>query len=233
LRILAVGPHPDDIEFGCAAVLIQEIRRGTAVKMLVLSRGEAGSRGSPEGREQEARDAAALMGAEIEFLDFGGDCHIEHSPRNSMRIAEEIRKSRPQIVLAPNPAENQHPDHTAVGRTVRDACRLARYGGLEELRDQPPHKIGSLFFYNITTHLTTNPGRPDLIVDISAVVKEWESAMRCHASQLAGKSYLDLQLTSARALGLTAGVEYAIGLFANDPICVADLAGVSRSAREF
>ncbi len=229
MNILAIGPHPDDIEFGCAAVLIQEIRRGAAVKILVLSRGEAGSHGSPGGREQEARDAAALMGAEIEFLDFGGDCHIEHSPQNSIRIAQEIRKSRPQIVLAPNPAENQHPDHTAVGHAVRDACRLARYGGLEELRDHPPHKIGSLFFYNITTHA----GRPDLVVDISGVVKEWELAMRCHASQLAGKSYLDLQLTSARALGLTAGVEYAIGLFANDPICVTDLAGLTRSAREF
>lgn len=229
MNILAIGPHPDDIEFGCAAVLIKEIRRGSRVKMLVLSRGEAGSRGTSEEREQEARAAAALMGAEIEFLDFGGDCRIEYRPENSIRIAAEIRKTRPQIVLAPNPAENQHPDHAAVGRSARDACRLARYGGLTELRDWPPHKIGTLLFYNITTHA----GAPDIVVDISDVVKEWEAAMRCHVSQVAGKSYLDLQLTNARALGLAAGIEFAIGLFANDPILMGDLAGMARSAREF
>ena len=76
MKILAIGPHPDDIEFGCAPILIKEIRRGTRCDMLVLSRGEAGSAGTPEGREQESRKAARLMGASIEFLDFGGDCHL-------------------------------------------------------------------------------------------------------------------------------------------------------------
>lgn len=229
MKILAVGPHPDDIEFGCAAVLIKEVRRGNSVKMLVLSRGEAGTRGTPEVREQEARAAAAVIGAEIEFLDFGGDCHIEYSPGNSIRIAAEIRKAAPEIVLAPKPAENQHPDHVAIGRMVRDACRLARYGGLDELRELAPHRIGSLLFYNITIHT----GLPDIVVDVSDAAADWERAMRCHASQLAGKSYLDLQLTAARALGLAAGVEYAIGLFVNDPVLVADLEGVRRSMREF
>ena len=71
MNILAIGPHPDDIEFGCAPILIKEVRRGNSVRMLVLSRGEAGSAGTPEGREQESRNAARLMGASIEFLDFG------------------------------------------------------------------------------------------------------------------------------------------------------------------
>ncbi len=230
MNILAVGPHPDDIEFGCAAVLIKEIKRGASVKMLVMSRGEAGTRGSPEEREREARSAAALMGAGLEFLDFGGDCHMEHSPATSIRIAAGIRRARPDVVLAPNPKENQHPDHAAVGRAVRDACRLARYGGLQELRGQAPHRIGTLLFYSITTH---TGALPDIVVDVSDVIEEWTAAMRCHATQVAGKSYLDMQLTSARALGLMAGVEYAIGLFANDPILLGDLAGVVRSAREF
>ena len=100
MNILAIGPHPDDIEFGCAPILIKEMRRGNYVQLLVLSRGEAGSAGTPEGREQEARNAASLIGAAIEFLDFGGDCHLEYSPQNAFRIAAEIRKFKPQIVLA-------------------------------------------------------------------------------------------------------------------------------------
>jgi LmbE family N-acetylglucosaminyl deacetylase len=230
VNILVFGPHPDDIEFGCAPILIQEVERNNRVKMVVLSRGEAGTSGTPEEREQEARAAAKVIGAEVDFLDFGGDCHIAFRPENSIRLAEEIRKERPRIVLAPNPSENQHPDHVAVSHLVRDACRLARYGGLTELRHLPPHKIGSLLYYNITAHL----GRvPDIVIDVSSVAAKWEAAMRCHSSQIASKSYLDLQMTAARALGLVIGADLAIGLFANDPIRVRDLSAVALSAREF
>src|SRR6202453_1006336 len=74
VNLLAIGAHPDDIEFGCAPVLIKEIQKGNQVKLLVLSLGEAGTSGTPQIRERESRDAAAKMGAAIEFLDFGGDC---------------------------------------------------------------------------------------------------------------------------------------------------------------
>jgi len=109
MNILAVGPHPDDIEFGCAPILIEEVRRGNRVKNLVLSRGEAGSAGTPESREKESRDAATRMGAEIEFLEFAGDCRLEYTPANAFRIAREIRTFQPDIVLAPHFSDNQHP----------------------------------------------------------------------------------------------------------------------------
>jgi len=230
VNILVFGPHPDDVEFGCAPVLIQEIERGNRVKIVVLSRGEAGTAGTPEAREQEARAAAKLMGADIDFLDFGGDCHIARRPENAIRLAAEIRMERPEIVLAPNPAGNQHPDHVAVSHLVRDACRLARYGGLVEIHSLQPHKIGSLLFYNITAHLGQTP---DFVIDVSGAAAKWEAVMRCHASQVSAKSYLDLQLTAARALGLVIGTEMAIGLFANDPVRIDDLSAVARSAREF
>ena len=106
MNILAIGAHPDDIEFGCAHVLIQEARRGHRVKLLVLSRGEAASSGTPEERETEARAAAKAIGAEIAFLDFGGDCHMERTPKNAFHLAAEIRQFQPAIVLAPHPDEN-------------------------------------------------------------------------------------------------------------------------------
>src|SRR4051812_5453172 len=101
MRILAVGAHPDDVEFGCAPLLIQEIRRGNQVKILVASKGEAASSGTPEERAAESRAAAAIIGAEIDFLDFGGDCHIEASTANKLAMARELRTFQPWIVLAP------------------------------------------------------------------------------------------------------------------------------------
>jgi len=230
VNLLAVGAHPDDIEFGCAPVLIREVRKGNAVRMLVLSRGEAGSAGTPEIREQEARNAAGRMGAAIEFLDFGGDCHMEFRPDNSLRLAAQIRHWRPAIVLAPHPDENQHPDHAIAGRLVRDACRLARYGGLEELRECPVHKVDNLFFYNITRHIGQ---LPDIVIGIADVMEEWEAVMRCHETQVASKDYIELQKSAARLLGLATGSEYAAGLFTNDPVRLENLSDLVLSARSF
>jgi LmbE family N-acetylglucosaminyl deacetylase len=230
VNILAVGPHPDDIEFGCAPLLLRESDAGHAVKLLVLSRGEAGSAGTAEVREQEGRAAAALMGADLAFLDFRGDCHLEVSPAQSLRIAAEIRRFQPQIVLAPNPTGNQHPDHSAAGRITRDACRLARYGGLSDLKALPPHRIGQLYFYDITQH---GMRAPDLVVDISDLVERWRAIMACHASQTGSKGYIELQMTAARLLGLTIGVEYACGVYVNDPVRVPRLSDLNLSSRNF
>ncbi|HUA86971.1 MAG TPA: PIG-L family deacetylase [Bryobacteraceae bacterium] len=228
MKFLAVGAHPDDIEFGCAAALLKEIRRGNEVRMMVLSRGEAGSAGTPEMREAEARQAARKIGAAIEFWDFGGDCRLEYKPENSCKIAAEIRRFCPEIVLAPDTEENQHPDHSVAGKLTRDACRLARYGGL--LPEMTVHHITGLYFYSITQHVGWPP---DVVIDVSQVVNDWEAAMRCHETQIRAKNYLDLQLTAARVLGLSIGVEYAIGFRANDPVRVEFLSDLKFPARSF
>ena len=230
MNILAVGAHPDDVELGCAPILIKEARKGNQVRVLVLSRGEAGSSGTSDNREQEARKAARLMGATIDFLDFGGDCHLQYTPENALRIGAEIRSFQPAIVLAPHPGENQHPDHSVAARLTRDACRFARYGGLAALKTLPVHKVASLYFYNITQHFGQ---KPDIVVDISAVAADWEAVMNCHESQMQYKRYVELQKTAARLLGLTIGTEYAAGLFANDPVRLENLSDVTLSSREF
>ncbi len=71
LRILAVGAHPDDIEFGCGGILLGAAARGSEIALCLCSRGEAGSNGTPDEREAEARHAAGFLGATITFLEFG------------------------------------------------------------------------------------------------------------------------------------------------------------------
>ena len=230
MRILAVGAHPDDVEFGCAPVLIQEVRNGHEARIVVTSKGEAASAGAPEERVQESRDAARTIGAAIQFLEMGGDCHIQHSPANAVALGREIRRFRPDIVLAPHPSENQHPDHSAVGKNVRDAARLARYAGLQDQEDLPPHPITSLYYYNIT-QLLADP--PHLIVDVTAVRETWEAVIQCHKSQMKTRNYLELVLSRARALGASVGVDYAVGLWPNDPVRVASLADLTLSSRCF
>jgi LmbE family N-acetylglucosaminyl deacetylase len=230
MKILAVGAHPDDVEFGCAPVLKLESRAGHEVRILVASRGEAASSGTPEQREAESREAAAILGAEVEFLDLGGDCHIQYNERSSLRFAREIRAFRPQIVLAPSLDANQHPDHVAVGKAVRDGARLARYGGLGELRDLAPHRIESLYFYCITQSFLSPP---DVLVDVSSVVDSWREAMACHESQMKTRSYASLVLARAQAAGAAMGADYAVPLWRNDPLSATALSALPPSARHF
>ena len=234
-RILAVGAHPDDVEFGCGGILVKEVARGHEVAILNLSRGEAASSGDSETRRREAEAAAETIGARLEFLDLEGDSRIEYSPANAIAIARVIRRLRPHVLLAPSTDENQHPDHGKAGRLVRDAARLARYGGLADLTPAPPHAVDALYFYEITgTGLgSAASGLPWILVDVSDVLATWRRAMECHASQMATRNYVDLQLARARALGLEIGAEHAMAVRPNDPIRLDALTDLRGSGRRF
>lgn len=234
-RILAVGAHPDDVEFGCGGILIKEAARGHSITVLNLTRGESASRGSAEEREREAAAAAARMGVRMEFLDLEGDARLEYRPQNALEIARAIRRLRPHLLIAPSPEEDQHPDHGKAGRLARDAARLARYGGLTGLEPHAAHAIDALYFYDITGTRagTALASLARVIVDVSDVFETWKAAMECHRSQLATRNYVELQVTRARLLGEEIGVSHAMALWANDPIRLDGITDLQGSGRRF
>jgi LmbE family N-acetylglucosaminyl deacetylase len=232
--LLAFGAHPDDLEFGAGAVLAAEARSGRPVHCVVCSRGESATHGTPAQRTREARRAARILGATLEFAHLGGDAHFTETPAHAIRLAAILRRVRPAVVLAPSVVENQHPDHAVLGRLVRQAARLARYGGLRELRRLRPHAAEQVLFYAVTPEAEPADG-VRVLVDVSApeIMAAWTAAMEAHASQLRTRNYVELQLTRARLLGLRAGVEHAQALFPADPLVVDSLAGLGRGARRF
>jgi len=232
--LLAFGAHPDDIEFGCGGVIANETRAGRAAHFVICSRGEAGTHGTPKQRTMEAKKSAALLGATVEFIELDGDAHLEVRVAHVIKLAGILRRIRPGIVLAPSLVENQHPDHAKLGRIVRDATRLARYGGLKELRKSPPHAVDQLFYYAVTPEAEPRDITP-VLIDVSApeIVAAWTAAMAAHASQVRARNYIELQLARARLNGLRAGIGHAIALFPNDPLVLDSLLQMSRSARRF
>lgn len=234
LTLLAFGAHPDDIEFGCGGVIARETQAGARAHFVVCSRGESASNGTPAQRTREAKAAAAKLGASVEFLDLGGDAHIEVTSAHTLKLAAAIRRAQPDTVLAPSVVENQHPDHAKLGRMVRDAARLARYGGVKELKRLKPVAIRQLFFYAVTPEAEpADLGR--LLVDVStpAVMSAWTASMEAHASQMKTRNYVELQVVRARLNGLRAGVEHAAPLFPADALVVDSLATLGRGARRF
>ena len=231
-RILAVGAHPDDIEFGCGAVLIAEAVAGASVFWTVCSRGEASTHGTPQERQTECENAARFCRAQVRWLEMGGDAHLEERFEHAVALARVIREVQPRVVLAPTLVLNQHPDHSVVGRLVQKATRLARYGGLQELSDLPAHTIGVLLYYSITPG-SAPVGATEIAVDVSAVVEPWEAMMRCHQTQLRTRDYVELQLAASRLTGLQFGRGHAQLLYAQEALMVGDLGSLEAAKRQF
>ena len=234
LRILAVGAHPDDIEFGAGGILLKEYAAGAEIFEIITSRGESGSHGTPEIRVAETAAAAAMIDAadRLRFLDFGGDGKQTASPENVVQLARCIREIRPDVVLAPSLTANQHPDHAVVGAVCRDACRVARYGGFADLAGVPVHSVSSLWYYAITPS-SDGSLTGAVLIDVSEVIGRWVEMMDCHGSQTRNRRYVELQTSRARQLGLMAGCEHAIALWPNDPPVLTGFGPVSHTARGF
>jgi LmbE family N-acetylglucosaminyl deacetylase len=229
--LVAFGSHPDDVEFGCGGVVALETRAGRPAHVVVCSRGESASHGTPEERMRECQDAARALGASLELIELDGDARLEEKAAHAIRLAGLIRRLRPSTVLAPTVVENQHPDHYRLGRLVRDAARIARYGGVAELHELAPHAIEQLFHYALAPGAEPRDVSP-VFIDVSAqeVLAAWTAAMQAHATQVKARSYVEMQLTRARVNGLRAGVGHAIALYPNDPLVVDSLARLGRSA---
>lgn len=232
--LLVFGAHPDDIEFACGAVIAKETRLGRAAHFVICSRGEAASHGTPDQRVVEAKKSAALLDATIEFIELDGDAHLEIRAAHAIKLAGVVRRVKPGVVVAPSLVENQHPDHWRLGRLVRDAARLARYGGVAELRDLTPHVIDQLLFYAVIPEAEPREVT-SILIDVSApeIIAAWTAAMEAHTSQTSARNYIELQLTRARTNGLRAGVGHAIVLFPNDALVLDSLAPLIRGARGF
>jgi LmbE family N-acetylglucosaminyl deacetylase len=116
---------------------------------------------------------------------------------------------------------------------VRDALRLARYGGVRELKAIKPHATGALLWYAVTPE--AEPAGNRIMIDVSApaVLGAWKRAMAAHASQMATRNYVELQLARARLNGLRAGTGHAIPLFPADPPLLPSLAAFTHTARAF
>lgn len=229
--LVAVGAHPDDVELGCGATLIQAVAAGHSVAVIDLTIGELGTRGSPGEREEERRRAAQIMGLQARPCIGLPDTEVGAEAWHVRALAAELRRLRPRIVLAPYP-EDRHPDHAAAGRLAREACFLT---GLAKAGEGDAHRVRFLFHYMI--HY---PFPPSFVVDVSATWDRKMEAVMAHTSQFGGErdsdvgrrnsDLLDVVDARARVHGAMIGTLRGEAFFSSGPVAVATVPGLSPAA---
>lgn len=181
LDILAIAAHPDDVELACAGTLMVHAAQGMKVGILDLTRGELGTRGTPETRAEEAAAAAKVMDLAVRANLALADGFFRNDTEEQIKLIAAIRKYQPEIVLA-NAYEDRHPDHGRAARLIADSCFLAGLRKIEtfdeEGRPQAAWRPKQVFHF-----MQDRYEQPDFVVDISSVIERKKEAIRCYKTQ--------------------------------------------------
>ena len=220
LDILAFGAHPDDVELACSGTVLKHIASGKKVGIMDLTRGELGTRGTPEIREREANEAAKILGVSIrENLGFA-DGFFVNDKTHQLAVINKIRKYRPAIVLA-NALSDRHPDHGRAAQLVATASFLAGLVSIETTENgqlQQPWRPKAVYHY-IQYYFP----RTDIAVDISDFMEKKMEAVKAYKSQfhdpaskepptlISTPAFLQSLYDRAAELGRMVGVQYAEG----------------------
>lgn len=164
LDILAIASHPDDAELSCSGTLAAHVAKGYKVGIVDLTRGEMGTRGTPELRLQEAEEAARVLQLSArENLGFE-DVYFRDDKAHHLEIVKMIRKYRPEIILA-NAIEDRHPDHGKGATVVSKACFISGLRREETIvggEIQLPWRPKAVYHYIQNDYI-----QPDFVFDIS------------------------------------------------------------------
>ena len=231
-EILVLSAHPDDAELCCSGTVKKVTNAGKSVVFVDCSRGELGTRGTPELRAKEAQNAAEILGVKSrENLDMP-DGHIMHSQENILKVVNAIRAHKPRILLTTPPIE-RHPDHEAVHKLARAASFLAGLHKIETERNgkrQEPHRpsriLSFMQWYDFADH-------PHVYVDITDTYADRERSIKAFTSQFHMPAHYqsdephtllsqpDFFLTleaRCRYHGSRIGVTYAEAFFSVEPL---------------
>ena len=188
LDVLALAAHPDDVELCAGGTICVLARDGYATGIVDFTRGELGSRGTPEGRMEEAAAAAEILGLSARDNLGLPDGDIQNTKENQHALISLVRRYRPHIVLL-NSLNERHPDHEAAARLSTDALF---YSGLSKLATfeidgspQEPWRPSHVLHYMQTVEF-----EPTFVVDVTDVWEQRTAALQAFKSQFFNPDYV-------------------------------------------
>ncbi len=175
--ILAVGAHPDDIEMFMGGTLLKMKELGRTTAVCDVTRGEAGTYGTPESREAELKKASDILGLQVRITLDIPDGNVRNTEENRLKVIEVIRRLQPEVVFSFADRPMRHRDHYHCGRLVEESCYLA---GLRKLESEyPAYRPAAYIGFPELTFDT-----PGFVVDVTSVWEQREAAIRCFGTQV-------------------------------------------------
>ena len=224
LDILVMAAHPDDAELAVAGTIVDAIAKGKKVGIVDFTRGELGTRGTPEMRLTESVEATKILGIQVRENLGLADGFFQNDKESQLKLIEVIRKYQPDIVLA-NALEDRHPDHGKGAALAIDACFLS---GLRKIETGlPAWRPKHVYHYIQDRYL-----EPDFVIDISEHWEKKEAAIRAFKSQffdpnstepasyISSPEFLNFIQARAQEMGHKIGVKYGEGFLSQSPIQV-------------
>ncbi|MBY8962570.1 bacillithiol biosynthesis deacetylase BshB1 [Flavobacterium sp. D11R37] len=220
LDILVFGSHPDDAELSCGATIAKEISLGKKVGIIDLTRGELGTRGTAEIRDEEAAEAGRILGVEVrENLRFR-DGFFTNDEKHQLEVIKMIRRYRPDIVVC-NAVDDRHIDHGKGSKLVSDACFLSGLRKIEtSFEDEPQEAWRPKLVYH---YIQWKNLIPDFVVDVTSFMDKKVASLMAYKSQfydpdskepvtpIATKNFKESILYRAQDLGRLINTEYGEG----------------------
>jgi bacillithiol biosynthesis deacetylase BshB1 len=227
--IIFFGAHPDDVELSAGGTAAKCVKDGLRIGIVDLTRGEMGTRGTPQTRKKEASAAAKALGATFrQHLDFQ-DGNLQTGREQELQIIELLRVRRPRLVIGPWP-DDRHPDHSRTGRIVTEA---SFYAGLKSLQTGLPEHRPQTVLYYLQNYMIT----PSFVVDVSGVWKTKMRAVHAYKSQfhdpkskepptfISDPRFLEMIDARGRHFGALIGTHYGEAFVTKQPPRVDDLIG--------
>jgi bacillithiol biosynthesis deacetylase BshB1 len=231
--VLAIAAHPDDIEMTCGGTILSLVAQGKTVAGVDLTRGELGTRGTPEIRLKESEEGARIMNlAARENMGFR-DAFFRNDEEHQMALIPIIRHYQPDIILT-NTIDDRHPDHGRAAQLVVDACF---YAGLRQIKtvgkdgqSQQAHRPSFIYHFIQDRSL-----KPDFVVDVSPYWEGKLTAIRAYKSQffdptssepqsyISGEAFMKFLEARTREHGHMIGVEFGEGFISKRMLGVKDL----------
>jgi bacillithiol biosynthesis deacetylase BshB1 len=234
LDLLAFAAHPDDVELSCGGTIAKYIALGKKVGIVDFTKGELGTRGTPEIRVAEAEQAASIFGlATRENLGFA-DIYFKNDLEHQLEVVRMLRKYQPEVVLA-NSFVDRHPDHGRAAEMVEAAIFLS---GLLKVETVVDGQAQSIWRPKATYHyIQSILVEPDIVEDVSNYWDKKYQAIWAFKSQftkpdskpegpetfISSPEFLEMLDARGRVLGHSIGVKFGEGFVSRRKIGVSDL----------
>ena len=227
LDILAFGAHPDDVELSASGTIAAHVAMGKKVGIIDLTRGELGTRGTPELRDKEAAASAKILGLSVRENLRMRDGFFSKDESHLIKVIEMIRKYQPEIVLC-NSEFDRHTDHGKAADLLHDACFLSGLIKIETIyqgKKQDAWRPKAVYHY-----IQDYYAKPDIIVDITPYFETKLASIKAFSSQfydptsdepetpIANKDFLPFIESRARQFGRAIQVTFAEGFTVKRPI---------------